>query len=835
MSDSLQDDPYLYLQNPQIIILSVFSSPDHFPVSTKAKTAVATPINTRACPQSNREFITGTESRRTGRPSSTSSRDKPLEMYEKRGIRKAIINNTSLIQPYSPMNTLDQAGQTVIKSSRDERRLASAHGPDTGAGAVQKSAAFLPLQALAGRDEIGMGTGHGQVIEIDDDDKDELGMSEGEPLPPFMSAVEKFAKEKAKVIIKDQMDQLSSAAEETPTSSKAFSSFATSMIHRVSSTVSKLIPKLPYADSKRIVQTDSELESSGPEPSDPEDEAFQPPSGKKNKKTIDNILYPEEEPDRFKPMVIKCYPTRCLVFGTGDCTIVDFRHDKYQAYSPISFKFNGKYGIEVGLKDQFESLNLQGFYYGLLNLPDVEEPFGCVDFFMNGPSPFPSCWDLLRLHELGSTERMSNFRVLLDIRGEKDDFLLACKRLNFDKYEIIGTCNYLASRPFRDADLRMNGDIPFAASRSGKQLRNGRTYASTPTPSRKSQRTLTTSSSRTKSDDGDCLVVQPAIPSRGELMFIFPEDSPDGIHMTTVELARLQPGIYLNDNIIDWDIKRMWSLLPDPDRSSIFTFNSFFYKRYSAPREKPGPSQSQGQGQSTSSPYERVRSWTNGVDLFEKSMLVIPINEALHWYLAVIMNPGKLIEKAELVAAANATVTANGTATNDDFDGDGLVVEEVIEFDEDSCYIAILDSLFSSRTGTIEKLKQYLIQEAHSKRSIRIDKKWMKGLHVKCPKQDNLTDCGCYLLQNVDEIFRSLPTIKAGLFHNNHPWYQVDRAKARRLQLSRLMRECQEEYRTRHLLPVGQKHPQDLVVDVDGEPASSDIEEITVTEFKSNK
>ena len=49
-----------------------------------------------------------------------------------------------------------------------------------------------------------------------------------------------------------------------------------------------------------------------------------------------------------------------------------------------------------------------------------------------------------------------------------------------------------------------------------------------------------------------------------------------------------------------------------------------------------------GGGKSPGSGYESVRRWTKNVDIFTKDFLFVPINESLHWSLAVVCWPGKI-------------------------------------------------------------------------------------------------------------------------------------------------------------------------------------------------
>lgn len=50
--------------------------------------------------------------------------------------------------------------------------------------------------------------------------------------------------------------------------------------------------------------------------------------------------------------------------------------------------------------------------------------------------------------------------------------------------------------------------------------------------------------------------------------------------------------------------------------------------------------------------HKRVQRWTSKVDLFSKRYIIVPINESLHWYLAIIYNPSALFDGS--VCAENA-------------------------------------------------------------------------------------------------------------------------------------------------------------------------------------
>jgi hypothetical protein len=125
------------------------------------------------------------------------------------------------------------------------------------------------------------------------------------------------------------------------------------------------------------------------------------------------------------------------------------------------------------------------------------------------------------------------------------------------------------------------------------------------------------SASRRTSDGGSCMILAPQIPTKGTLLFVFPEDAHDGIHITTIEEARLQPGAYLNDNIIDFDLRRVHLNLDEALRERILVLNCFFYKRLSQPKTRG----------SEDIANDFIKAWIADIDIFAKDLIIVPINE----------------------------------------------------------------------------------------------------------------------------------------------------------------------------------------------------------------
>jgi hypothetical protein len=121
----------------------------------------------------------------------------------------------------------------------------------------------------------------------------------------------------------------------------------------------------------------------------------------------------------------------------------------------------------------------------------------------------------------------------------------------------------------------------------------------------------------------------------------------------------------------------------DVDLHKIYFFSTFFFNQLTL-KEKNNPDFG----------YEKVKSWTNKVDLFEKNYIVIPVNEqyivfntSLHWYLAIIHNPGALLDdfdsniNNDLNDALDDQDTddKNQTENTKKIDNDSDAVEEIVD------------------------------------------------------------------------------------------------------------------------------------------------------------
>ncbi|ODQ54037.1 cysteine proteinase [Saitoella complicata NRRL Y-17804] len=153
-----------------------------------------------------------------------------------------------------------------------------------------------------------------------------------------------------------------------------------------------------------------------------------------------------------------------------------------------------------------------------------------------------------------------------------------------------------------------------------------------------------------------------------------------GITLYNDDLDRLDDGEFLNDSIIDFYLKYLQQriLSSTPDRAKeIHMFNTFFYKRL---RDKDKNGNKPG--------YDNVKKWTAKVDLFRTKYVVVPVNENLHWYVALICNldwlPRKLADgEAMSEDPLSSTAIQPPTASDDDSDDTIMEVKATQEQDDE--------------------------------------------------------------------------------------------------------------------------------------------------------
>ena len=107
-----------------------------------------------------------------------------------------------------------------------------------------------------------------------------------------------------------------------------------------------------------------------------------------------------------------------------------------------------------------------------------------------------------------------------------------------------------------------------------------------------------------------------------------------------VDLERLDEGEMLNDTLVTFHMRSLEHQAEQtrPDLAKrVYFFSTFFYQRLT--------DFAKGTKEVN---YSAVQSWTRAVDIFTYDYVVVPINEAAHWYLAIICNLPALDRRVSL-------------------------------------------------------------------------------------------------------------------------------------------------------------------------------------------
>ncbi|KAF9927146.1 hypothetical protein FBU30_003461 [Linnemannia zychae] len=235
-----------------------------------------------------------------------------------------------------------------------------------------------------------------------------------------------------------------------------------------------------------------------------------------------------------------------------------------------------------------------------------------------------------------------------------------------------------------------------------------------------------------------------------ETLFVFPYNTTPkskSIAVRAEDVLRLGDGEFLNDTIIEFGLNK-----------------------------------------GATSSYNSIKSWTAKVDIFSKKYIIIPIHENLHWYLVVIVNPSLLLQMAESIEQSKVSVApmkddiallpqsadknGYGSASSPSSENRTPLSGDEMDIDvetspspksgrstvDDKPYILCLDSLGGTHPTVFKVLRSYLQQELLARKGLEMNltTKEITGKYSsKCPKQENLWDCGVYLLHYAEVFMRN--------------------------------------------------------------------------------
>jgi len=185
------------------------------------------------------------------------------------------------------------------------------------------------------------------------------------------------------------------------------------------------------------------------------------------------------------------------------------------------------------------------------------------------------------------------------------------------------------------------------------------------------------------------------------------------------DIVRLNPHIYLNDNII-WFYMRLYLerlMERDPAMGSeVLMLDTFFYFAMRSPTSGSVP------------------SWVSKLEFDKKPIIFLPIHDNSHWALAMVIGLDEAVRQN---------------------DRQGVEKEEVYEQVEPT--IIILDSLGPSRShNTMRKVTTALGIALKAQGRPALTYKQYRSLRTDVPTQDNLTDCGVFLLHYVEQILGNM-------------------------------------------------------------------------------
>ncbi|KAF9045652.1 cysteine proteinase [Hymenopellis radicata] len=210
-----------------------------------------------------------------------------------------------------------------------------------------------------------------------------------------------------------------------------------------------------------------------------------------------------------------------------------------------------------------------------------------------------------------------------------------------------------------------------------------------------------------------------------EVVFMYPWDRGGGgaggaVYVTAGDLERLEPGKLLSDSLVMFGIKLALTAVNKRNKrvfESVHVFSNFFYNKL----------KTEG--------YGKVKKWTKGVDIFTKDVLLIPVNEGKHWFLALIVDPGRSVEIDDCERTSKDSSMQTRTL------------------------IITLDSVGYCHNALWDRLGEYLLDEAREKRGCEVVKPAGK-CDLKVAWQMNGWDCGLYVIHFTEMILSNMKYYK---------------------------------------------------------------------------
>lgn len=174
-------------------------------------------------------------------------------------------------------------------------------------------------------------------------------------------------------------------------------------------------------------------------------------------------------------------------------------------------------------------------------------------------------------------------------------------------------------------------------------------------------------------------------------------------------------GEFINDNIVNFYLTYLHrEVLPEKRRDEVHVFSSHFF---SCLRSCCG-----ADGRLEKANRPRIRRWTKKVDVFRKSLVLVPVCSSSHWYLIVAAGLGRLIRPVE----------------------------------GKTPFLAVLDSLGLRHMSSLSKVLRFLEAELGERRPgrVRLGGADLPSFWPKVTRQPNAHDCGVFLMRYAEIIIK---------------------------------------------------------------------------------
>ncbi|KAM0597196.1 hypothetical protein ACHAPN_003622 [Verticillium nonalfalfae] len=276
------------------------------------------------------------------------------------------------------------------------------------------------------------------------------------------------------------------------------------------------------------------------------------------------------------------------------------------------------------------------------------------------------------------------------------------------------------------------------------------------------------------------------------------------------DISRLEEHQCLNDNLIVFYLRYLQDQLETENAGwseRILFMNPWFYERL-------------GQQKGRGVDYDAVKSWTAKIDLLSKDYIIVPVNEAAHWYLAIICHPGKLLPAT--ARDDNKTIVTNvgeedmpqpgsqiqstpdaAVDVQDDSEADVRIVSDVAPGKSPKLFkeialskaqtrkldgggkrpaepgdarIITLDSMGNTHSRTCTNLKDYLVQEIKHKHRIDVETPPRFGWTARgIPEQSDFSSCGIFLLAYVERFLKQPDQVISDIVNKKDlGWSDID-------------------------------------------------------------